>query len=320
MMISSSNGYALTTCAVAVVLASCGGSQAPIAPPGAMPQTAAIASHADRGKSWMLPEAKNEDLLYISFEGAAVNVYSYSTDRLVGQITGFGDVAGLCSDKDGNVFATDTFSRIVYEFAHGGTQPIAKLYSGTNDFGPFGCAVDPTTNNLAVTNADSYEIFIFANESGTPSLYSNPYAYGQFCTYDDAGNLFTRGTTSHVAELPKGSSTFQNLKLNEKNLKDLVGFAWDGKYLSVNNNINNGHRDINVNYRIHVANQKATIVRKTRLRGAEFVFQFTIYNNQLIGPDEQASKVSFWKYPIVGAPVKTIAVAAPLGSAISVAR
>ena len=294
------------------------------APPGQSPTATTqswrdIERHAVNG-SWMEPEAKKGTLLYVSFEGEAVNVYSYSTDRLVGQLTGFGDVAGLCSDKDGNVFATDTFSSVVYEFAHGGTQPIATLYSGTNDFRPIGCAVDPTTNNLAVTTADNHAIFIFKNESGTPTLYSNPYAYGQFCTYDDAGNLFTRGTTSHIAELPKGSSTFQNLKLTERNLKDLVGFVWDGKYLSVNDNINNGHRDTNVNYRIHVADQTATIVGKTRLRGAKFVFQFTIYNQQLIGADEQASKVSFWKYPNIGTPVKAISVAAPLGLAISLAQ
>jgi hypothetical protein len=40
--------------------------QPPIGAPGAMPQGHAIATHAERGKSWMLPEAKTEDLLYAS--------------------------------------------------------------------------------------------------------------------------------------------------------------------------------------------------------------------------------------------------------------
>jgi hypothetical protein len=44
---------------VAALLAGCGGSQPPIDAPGAMAQTSAIATHADRGKSWMLPEAKS---------------------------------------------------------------------------------------------------------------------------------------------------------------------------------------------------------------------------------------------------------------------
>jgi hypothetical protein len=40
------------------LLAACGGSQLPIGAPGAMPQsqTSAIATHANRGGSWMLPE------------------------------------------------------------------------------------------------------------------------------------------------------------------------------------------------------------------------------------------------------------------------
>jgi hypothetical protein len=38
--------------------AGCGASQPPIGAPGAMPQGTRIATHAEHGKSWMLPEAK----------------------------------------------------------------------------------------------------------------------------------------------------------------------------------------------------------------------------------------------------------------------
>jgi hypothetical protein len=48
----------------ATLLAGCGGSQ----PPGAIAQTSVIAVQGERGKSWMLPEAKNEALLYTSTE------------------------------------------------------------------------------------------------------------------------------------------------------------------------------------------------------------------------------------------------------------
>jgi len=47
------------------MLAACGGSQTPIGAPGAMPQSRAIATHAQHGGSWMLPEAKGRDLLYV---------------------------------------------------------------------------------------------------------------------------------------------------------------------------------------------------------------------------------------------------------------
>ena len=43
------------------LLAGCGGSQAPIGAPGAMPQTSAAEDQVERDGSWMKPEAKGED-------------------------------------------------------------------------------------------------------------------------------------------------------------------------------------------------------------------------------------------------------------------
>jgi hypothetical protein len=57
--------HALSISATAV-LAACGGSRPPIGAPGAMPQTPASVAQADRGRSWMLPEASSKDLLYVS--------------------------------------------------------------------------------------------------------------------------------------------------------------------------------------------------------------------------------------------------------------
>ena len=48
-------------------------------------ETAAIATHADRGKSWMLPEAKNEDLIYATSGCGGVCMLSYPAGKLVGQ-------------------------------------------------------------------------------------------------------------------------------------------------------------------------------------------------------------------------------------------
>ena len=46
--------YALTGGVSVALLAGCGGSQPPIGALGTIPQTSAIATHADRGKSWMV--------------------------------------------------------------------------------------------------------------------------------------------------------------------------------------------------------------------------------------------------------------------------
>jgi len=78
MKSSDLNRFALRSLAAAAMLAGCGASQPPIGAPGAMPQTSAIATHAERDKSWMLPEAKSEALLYAAdFPLRSVHVFAY---------------------------------------------------------------------------------------------------------------------------------------------------------------------------------------------------------------------------------------------------
>ncbi|HEX3370694.1 MAG TPA: hypothetical protein VHS56_14035, partial [Candidatus Cybelea sp.] len=90
----------------------------------------------------MRPEAKSDDLLYVA-SGEQISVYTYPGGRLVGNIGGA--VGALCSDAAGDVFVV---GYEILEYAHGVTQPIATLDDYYNN--PHGCAVDPTTGNLAV--------------------------------------------------------------------------------------------------------------------------------------------------------------------------
>jgi len=110
------------------MLAGCGGSQAPIGAPGAMPQSRTIATHADRGKSWMAPEAKVEDLLYASDGQSSAFVFSYPAGKLVGELTDFSTPIYECSDSSGDIFITNyDGTQGVDEYAHGGTAPIAMF-------------------------------------------------------------------------------------------------------------------------------------------------------------------------------------------------
>jgi hypothetical protein len=60
-------GHAFCSCVAGAMLVGCGGLQPPIGPAGAISQTSAIATHAERGGSWMLPDAKSvKRLLYVS--------------------------------------------------------------------------------------------------------------------------------------------------------------------------------------------------------------------------------------------------------------
>jgi hypothetical protein len=211
---------ALSVC-VAALLAGCGGSQ-PVASPGVALQS-----------SQQIVRRTSEALLYTSNSTRIVKVYSYPSGTLIGKLTGFSNPfipRWLCSDKGGDVFVTDIGGTYdsnpagqIYEFAHGGTKPIAEL---SDDYPPGGCAVDPSTENLADSSGVSKTLFhgsvaVFANASGVPTYYMNSIDAGfTWCAYDDNGNLFVSqgsdvtGHANWIAELVRGSQSFNKVQLS----------------------------------------------------------------------------------------------------------
>ncbi|MGA7095871.1 MAG: hypothetical protein WBX23_17770 [Candidatus Cybelea sp.] len=129
------------------MIAGCSAAQPPIGAPDAVPQSqiSASATHAKRGGSWMLREAKNENLIYLG-DRSSVLVYSYR-GKQVGSIEAAAN-PGLCSDSQGDVWIASE-DRII-EYAHGGTTSIAELDTPV-DYQAVSCAKDPGTNGLAVT-------------------------------------------------------------------------------------------------------------------------------------------------------------------------
>ena len=98
-----------------------------------MPQSVSVAGHAAPARSWMLPEAKSDDLLYLSDRGnnsrlgSDVLVYSYPKAKLVGTLIGFASPAGMCTDGNGNVWISNFDGGTIVEYVHGGTEPISTL-------------------------------------------------------------------------------------------------------------------------------------------------------------------------------------------------
>ncbi|MGB6740499.1 MAG: hypothetical protein WBE59_08580 [Candidatus Cybelea sp.] len=303
-MSTISSSRHLLSIVVAASLAACGGPQPPIGPSGAMLQTSAIATHGARGKSWMLPEAKSEDLLYVSSDYDGVQVFSYPKGAYVGGIDAFG--SGLCSDQKGDVFVTNTLDSQVYEYAHSGTERLQTLYDNSMDFNPFDCSVDPTTGNLAVASVDARFVVVFPNAEQRPKAYYEDMKHVSMdkCAYDDKGNLFVdqidshNGRKNYIGELPKGARHFTNYVLDQR-ISHPGGIQFDGKHIAIED------QDSHVVYRLRFSGTKAILVGSTPLNGTTWVAQYWIQGKTLVGPDEN-STVYFWRYPGGGSPVGSI--------------
>lgn len=307
--------YAFSIC-TAAALAGCGGSSA-IEPPSLAP--AGVRAVTTGAASWMSAEATGTNLLYVSDLGAnAVLVYTYAKGTPVGKLTGFGSVSGLCADKAGDVFVVDEAGP-VQVFAHGGTSPIRELQTSG---APYGCAVDPSTGNLAVTQLSSYldgAISIYPKAKGTPKVYFNKKEVDAtfFCGYDGRGNLYIDGwdRTANVIllELAKGGSKFIINKI-DKNVQTASGVQWDGKYVAV------GDKGAGLIYR--TVGGTGQVAQTIKLRNGTDVDQFWIQGTTLVGPNaDPGGSVGFWPYPSGGSTTRTLGgFSNPVGVTVSVAK
>jgi hypothetical protein len=306
------NRYALSRCVAAAMLAGCGGAQPPIGASGAMPQSPAIAMHAERGGSRMRPSASNnEDLLYVANEGEAgsqgmdVAILTYPQGQLFGTISGIGPPWGVCSDGSGNVWII-TNPDNAYEFAHGDTTPIAYL-KVPNTYLATGCSVDRTNGNLAVINSGGptgASLDVWAKAQGEPAVYSSQFTPWA-CSYDDKGNLFVAGysTVQHFlfAELSNGSSNSSNIQLDKPTTWP-GGVEWDGKYITVNTSDPaqpKGKK--HVIYRVQVAGSTGNVVGTVYLRNLADEAWFWINDGTIAATAKpikgSTATVGFWRYP-----------------------
>jgi hypothetical protein len=301
------------TCALTLItgLAGCGGQQ-PTAggffPGGA---DAAQAARSEAGRSWMSPDAKGKDLVYVTDESANdVDVFSYPRLKHEGTLTGFDGPFGECVDGHGDVFIANDDATQIFEYAHGGTSPIATL----NDPGyyPRGCSIDPTTGNLAVVNIASTSlgqgnIAIYTNATGTPSAYYSdtniyyPYAAG----YDNSGNLYIDGendgsTAFAFGELPSGAKTITDVSLNQS-IAIPGAVQWDGKYVAIGD-------EYSYIYQFSIQGTKGTLAGTTTLNGTGRNSEYWIEGPKVIVPYDVTTgpgRVGIWKYPAGGSATRS---------------
>jgi len=286
--------------AAITVFAGCGGSTS-------LPSMTAAA------KSLGVSPPKDGTLLYVSSvipRSERLYVYSYPQAKFIGIIRVPEQPFGLCTDAKGDVFVTtERFhhnSSEVYEYAHGGTQPIAKLEDPGQGWG---CSVDPTTGNLAVTNwgtasSGDGNVAIYQNAQGKPRTYFDPnIAAYLWCAYDSQGNLFvdgSNGSRSHIypfGELPAGASSFNDVTLDRKVTPGSLQWS-DGNLIVADYQSITGPEKL---YRVAFSGSKGTVVGVTKLASRKGMNswggQYVVYDKNVAGPSFPRRFVSVWSYP-----------------------
>jgi hypothetical protein len=250
----------------------------------------------------MVRDARSGDLVYVA-TGDNVYVLTYPNGKLVGSlgISGY----SLCSDTKGDVFVPTSGYEIA-EYSHDG-KPLQTLQDMDT---PLGCAVDPTTGNLAVTNAASGagEVAIYPNSQAPPQYYRDS-EIGTFglCGYDAQGNLFVDGTgnTNVLAELPKGSEAFDNHDLGRQ-FDTYDSTQWDGTYVTLSN------PSTHAIYRVKLS-PSVKVVGTTHVHGWHNAYyghwpyvQTWLQNGTFIAQWGSRAELGIWSYPSGGSPDKVI--------------
>jgi len=315
-----------------------------------MPQTSAIATHADRGTSWMLPRAeKIKVLLYASNSSNGVDVYDYNNGKQVGQLTAFDGPLGECVDAQGDVYITNSDSGTTVEYAHGGSAPL-KTFTTTNGYAD-GCSVN-SHGDLAVTDyytkSGPGQVCIWKRGKGAATCYheasfgdSDKCYYMSPAGYDDKGNLFVEGEdvnrlSTLVCALLKHSTTHPSkmvtLSFNVA-INSPSSTMWDGKYITLSDE--DANRDFEVGiYQATLSGSTLTEVGETVLSQSYYnstVQQFVVgekntpVNRQqgetVVGGAaaySSSSFISFWHYPDGGNSYKYIGTPGFVATGVSV--
>ena len=324
------------------IFAGCGNAYPQVAPSTSLEQsTSRLALNpASQGKTLSPARArqssmdsavkKTHPLLYVSDANEReVFVYKYPNKKLLSTLTGFHQPRGECVDANGDVFVVDEWvpagTSKIYEYAHGGTSPIATL-SDPGEFA-YGCSIDPNTGNLAVSSTGTPSdgpgsVSIYANAQGAPTVYSDvDLANGAlFLAYDVNGDIFVDGISAQgsgkfeLDELPAGGSVFTNIALNQS-MGFPGGIQWIGNTLAISSQA----RKESTIYEFTISGSNGIEVGSTPLTRSKGIAEFFIQDSTVIGPDANKGDVGFWSYPDGGSPTKRIkaGLAEPIGAVIS---
>lgn len=266
----------------------------------ALPQTRSAAT-----SSWILPAAKSKSLLYVSNTSSLqVTIYTYDSGNglnLVGSLSGFTNLNGICVDKKGNVYVPTraTHGEKVYKYAHGGTQPIATFSTYLGQ--PLNCAVSPTTGDVAVMNLQSHyygfaiTVWPNGNPANKPIRYVE-YGYnsGKYLAYDNTGRLYFDDGFSDLYVLTGGSMPFTRMTVRGATLHSDSALQWGNPNLLVGDFNGTG---TSVAYRLQISGTTATVVGTVPFVGSSNIFGFWKVANKIVAADNGANSVGIYNFP-----------------------
>jgi hypothetical protein len=353
--------YLFGICAMAATFAGCAQTAGPatplVGPDATGPQTLSralmrpsstairpVAAHRDLSPTWLSPDIPKTTRVLFVTDSSTGDAYLFKAATLkhLGTITGLSDPQGACSDNKGNVWIANWGAGNIVEYSHEGVLENTLTDStGT----PAGCAWDPTTGNLAVTNIDDTgsepgAVLIYHHASGSPSAYRNNAQHLYFFAgYDTKGNLFFDGENSSgtfmLSELSKGAVKASTIEIIGGTIYFPGTVEWyaTGNYLIVGDQ---SCGDINAAclYHLSIAKKAGTIKGKTGLKGYTGdnlcdLVQGTEYGTQFLGSDYNyggssctgpASTTYTWSFPAGKDPTlysTSPAESGPIGAAIS---
>lgn len=288
---------------VAATLMGCGGAQLPSAAIGLTSQSA------------MVP-ARDSELLYFSAVGPpnlAIYGYTYPQEKFVRQFGEFLVSVELCSDSAGDLFVANVTA--VVEYSHDGkyVQTLDDRFEAT------GCAVDPATGDLAVTNGSSRHgrgasVSIFKKlRAPAETFYDTQVARFRSLSYDDRGNLFVDGFTSaHApafAVLQRGSNAFTSVTVRPA-IPRPATIAWDGSYFAVH------PQSSNVIDRVEVSGSSGRVVGTTPLTNCA-PSDFFVVGNRLTA---DCRSIDIFDYPAGGKPIKVLKAVKPEIQSIALSK
>ena len=295
MNIARSGLHNFIVCLGLAILAACGEERTVSA--GALP------AGTSPGGQQAYGAAHSGDLLNVAHGGLArgLSVLTFPQGKPVLNIPTVGSPTAVCSDASGNIWTVvgDHGRWSAYEYAHGGKTPIAKI-GIPHAAAAEGCAIDPTTGDLAVVRLDS-RLHAFADiwtgaRKGKPASF--PIAFTPTaCTYDDNGNLFVDGwfgdtVLFELGELTKGANSFTSVTLNRVPQNYPGGIQWGGKYVAL--------VDKPWVYRISVSGSTGKVVGRVFLKKVWAYAPMAIEDGVVVATTSalgSGNAVALWPYP-----------------------